>query len=353
VKSDLDLSGTQLIFPANGGAGVLTPTVVNRKFEAWLPNINARIRLTPQFQARLAYTETQTRPNFIDLRASGTLDRPDTCLAVTPRPANCFQTGNGGNPYLNPLTSKNFDAALEYYFSRNGFVSVSVFNRELEGFIEGNVFQGELPDGTPLRLNSPVNAGSGRIRGFEVQASTFLDFAGLPQFGVQGNVTHLDAKSDFAYDEGFVNPGNGPQVRRVDIVNRELMGVSDWSYNLAAFYEANGISTRLSYNWRSDFPLTYQRRGDHLYTERADPVQRLDLSLNYDVVPALTVFADWTNILGDPFSSTLTRTNTQDNPRNAATNPGPNGPQTGFVATYPRVVRYEESTLTVGIRFRF
>ena len=351
AKTDLTLSGTRLIVPAGGGAAVFTPTNVDRSFEDWLPNVNARIRITPKLQARLAFTETRTRPNFIDLRASGSLNQPPSCLNTTPRPENCFLTGNGGNPFLNPLTSTNYDAALEYYFSRNGFVSLSVFQRDLNGFIENTVYQGALEDGTPLRLNGPVNAGRGRIRGFEVQGSTFLDMIGLPQFGVQGNVTYLDARSDFTYDEGFVGPP-GAQVRRVDTVNRELLFVSDWSLNAAAFYEANGVSARLAYNWRSAFPLTYQRRGNHLYTEEADPVERLDLSVSYDLMPAVTIFGDWTNILGDPFSSTLTRTNTEDNPREAAVNPGPNGPQTGFTATYPRVVRYEESTLTVGIRFR-
>lgn len=342
TRSDLDLSGTRFVLPAGGGPGVQTPTVVERRFEAWLPNFNARIRFTPQIQARFAVTETQTRPNFIDLRASGTLDRPNTngCLDLTPIPAGCYRTGNGGNPFLNPLTSRNYDAALEYYFSRNGFVSVSVFHRDMKGFIEGNTFTGTLPDGTPLRLNSPVNAGNGRIRGFEIQGSTFLDFIGLPQFGLQGNLTNLDARSDFNYDDGL-NPDGSPLIRTV---NRELLFVSDWSANAAVFYEANGLYARLAYNWRSAFPLTYQRRGDHLYTEEADPVQRLDLSVSYDLMPAVTLFGDWTNILGDPFSSTLTRTNTVGNALPAAG---------AFSATYPRVVRYEESTLTVGVRFRF
>lgn len=343
ARTDLTLTGTRLIVPAGGGPGVFTPTDVDRKFEDWLPNVNARIRITPKLQARLAFTETRTRPNFIDLRASGSLDQPPTCLTTTPRPENCFQTGSGGNPFLNPLTSTNYDAALEYYFSPSGFVSASVFQRDLDGFIENTVFQGELENGTPLRLNGPVNAGRGRIRGFEVQGSTFLDPIGLPQFGVQGNVTYLDARSDFNYDEGFVGPA-GAQTRRIDTVNRELLFVSDWSFNAAAFYEASGVSARLAYNWRGEFPLTYQRRGDHLYTEMADPVERLDLSVSYDVAPALTIFGDWTNILGDPFSSTLTRTNTVANAQ-----PAPDA----FTATYPRVVRYEETTLTVGVRFRF
>ncbi len=338
AKSDLTLSGTQLVIPAGGGAGVFTPTDVDREFEDWLPNVNARIRFTPELQARLAYTQTRTRPSFIDLRASGTLDQPPTCLQQTPIPENCFQTGSGGNPFLNPLLSDNYDVTLEYYFSRNGFVTLSLFHRDMEGFIENSVFQGLTPDGVPLRLGGPINSGGGEIRGFEVQGSTFFDFLGLPQFGIQANLTHLDASADFEYDEGFVNG-----VRRVDTVNRELLGVSDWSYNLIGIFETGGLSARLAYNWRSEFPLTYQRRGDHLYTEEADPVSRLDLSVSYDLFDSLTVFGDWTNILGDPFSSTLTRTDVAF----------PNGAPTGFTATFPRVVRYEETTVSLGVRFRF
>lgn len=339
VKSDLTLSGTRLVFPAGGGGGVLTPTDIDRNFEDWLPSINARLRFNSRLQARLSFTQTQTRPNFSDLRASGTIDQPPSCFTQVPVPANCFLTGNGGNPFLNPLESDNYDAALEYYFARAGFVSVSIFRRDLNGFIEGSTAQVTAPDGRPLRLNGPINSGAGRIQGFEVQGQAFFDFIGLPQFGIQGNLTYLHARADFGYDAG-TTAGGDPII---DVVRRELLGVSDWSYNLVGIYEANGLSVRLAYNWRSEFPLTYQRRGDHLYTEEADPVFRPDLSASYDIFHNLTIFGDWTNILGDPFSSTLTRTDVAF----------PNGAPTGFTATFPRVVRYEESTVSVGVRFRF
>ncbi|HYI48446.1 MAG TPA: TonB-dependent receptor [Allosphingosinicella sp.] len=339
VKSDLTLSGTRLVIPGGGGAGVLTPTDVDRDFEAWLPSFNARLRFTPQFQARLSFTQTQTRPSFIDLRASGTLDQPPACLAQNPPPANCFQTGSGGNPFLEPLTSDNYDAALEYYFSRTGFVSLSLFRRDMQGFIENTTFQGTTPDGVPLRLNGPVNSGDGRIQGFEAQITTFFDFLGVPQVGFQANVTHIDASADFLFDRG--TDASGAQL--VDVVNRELIGVSDWSYNLVAIYEGGGLSARLAYNWRSSFLTTYQRRGDHLYTEEADPVSRLDLSVSYNILDNLTIFGDWTNILGDPFTSSLTRTDVVN----------PNGAPTGFEATFPRFVRFEETTISIGARFRF
>jgi TonB-dependent receptor len=338
VTTDLALSGTRRVIPAGGGAGVLTPTKVDRDFEDLLPNFNARIRFTPQLQARFAFTQTRTRPGFFELRASGNLDQPPQCLTQTPRPENCFQTGGGGNPFLEPLESDNFDAAIEYYFSQSGFVSLSGFHRNMQGFIENTVFQGELENGTPLRLSGPVNSGAGFISGFEIQGTTFFDFLGAPQFGVQANLTHINARADFNYDEGIQN-----NVRRVDVVNRQLLGVSDWSYNIIGMFESGPIHARIAYNWRSAFPLTYQRRGDHLYTEEADPVSRLDFSASYDIFENLTIFGDWTNILGRPFTSTLTRIDTQ----------GGNGAPTGFTATFPRVVRYEESTVSVGVRFRF
>lgn len=338
AHSALSLSGTQLVIPAGGGAGVLTPTAVKRTFNDWLPSVSARVRFSPQWQLRLAFSQTRTKPAFTDLRASGTLDQPPVCLSQTPIPQNCFQTGSGGNPYLNPLHSNNYDASIEYYFARNGFLTASVFHRDLNGFIENSVFQGQTSTGVPLRLNAPINSGAGKISGFEVQGSTFFDFIGVPQLGIQGNVTYLDANANFSYDAGLVGG-----VQKVDVVNRPLLGVSNWSYNIIGIVEAGGFSGRLAYNWRGKFPLTYQRRGDHLYTEQANPVSRLDLSLSYKLFDNLTLFGDWTNILRKPFTSTLTRTDVTP----------PNGAPTGFVATFPRVVRYEESTMSMGVRFSF
>jgi TonB-dependent receptor len=337
VQTDVSLSGTQLVIPASGGAGVLTPLAVERSFVDWLPNANARIRITEELQARLSYSKTRTRPAFTDLRASGTLDQPPSCLSQTPVPQNCYQTGSGGNPYLNPLKSDNYDAALEYYFSRTGFVSASLFYRDLEGFIENTIFQGQTPTGVPLRLTGPVNSGAGQISGFEAQGSTFFDFLGLPEFGLQANVTRLSAAAEFNYDAGTGSTGQ----QLVQTVERPLLGVSHWSYNVIGIYETGDLSARLAYNWRSAYPLTYQRRGDHLYTEEANPVARLDLSVSYDVFENITVFGDWTNMLDDTFTSTLTRIDTAPN----------NGPPTGFVATYPRLNRYEETTVSLGVRF--
>jgi iron complex outermembrane receptor protein len=338
VKTKTDLSGTRLIFPAVG-PGLLTPTIVEREYTDWLPNFSARFRFTPQIQLRLAATQTRTRPSFRDLRPSAEIDRPPSCLTQVPIPQGCIRTGRGGNPFLEPLTSNNYDASLEYYFSRTGFASVAVFRRDMNGFIETTFEEGSTLTGEQLRFEGPINSGDGRIQGFEGQFSTFFDFGPdwLSHFGMQANVTEIDAKADFVY--------NG------ETVHRRLVDVSKWTYNLVGMFEGGGLSARLAYNHRSGFLDLFQprdnyfnddgpggsRRPDgHLYTENAKPIGRLDLSASYTIFDNLTVFADWTNILKKPFRSTLTRTD-------------PNGTE----STFPRFVRYEETTMSLGLRFRF
>jgi iron complex outermembrane receptor protein len=338
VNTHTELSGTRLVIPATG-PGVFTPTVVDREYTDWLPNVSARIRFSPEFQLRLSYTETRTRPSFTDLRPSATIDPPPACLGQTPVPSNCFRSGRGGNPFLDRLTSRNYDASLEYYFSRNGFVSIAGFQRDMNGFIE-STFSDTSLTGEPFRFEGPVNSGDGRIRGFEAQLSTFFDFGGLPNwlsaFGIQANVTHIDTNADFVY--------NG------ETVNRELVDVSRWTYNLIGMFESGGFSARVAWNRRSGYldlfaprdnyfngqrAANAQREG-HLYIEEARPLSRLDFSTSWDVLENFTIFADWTNVLKTPFRSTLTRID-------------PNGTE----STFPRFVRFNETTISVGARFHF
>lgn len=336
VETRDKLAGNQLFFgpdPDGGGPlppppGVIRAVDVDIEYKDWLPNISGRIKITPQLQLRMAATRTRTRPSFRDLSPSSTIDRPSTCFDTVPPPAGCTLTGGGGNPFLQRLKSKNYDASLEYYFSPSGFASFAIFRRDLEGFIEqNNVDVIEPVSGRPLRLFGPANSGDGRISGAEAQVQTFFDWEFVPEFarrfGIQANLTYLNADADFNVQ--------GTKV------NRQLLGVSKYSYNLVGMYEGGGLSARLSYNKRSSFLSVYQPRGDNIYEEKVRPVSRLDLSTNYIVTPNATIFFDWTNILKQPLRNELRRTQID----------------TREQVVFPRAVRYEESVLSGGVRFRF
>jgi TonB-dependent receptor len=264
----------------------------------------------------------------------------------------CERVARGGNPYLSALTSDNYDLSIENYFSRTGFASLSLFWRDVAGFVTPASFYAPQPDeltGLPLRIFGPINSGKGRLKGFEAQVSTFFDFAGVPDFarnfGVQANVTYIDASAKY------------PNFQDADdMIDRPLLDVSRWAYNLVGMYERGPLTARLAYNWRSrflpfnEFSPSYDERRDFSSGDQPYVIQRsirsqdrLDLSVSYAFNDNLTLFGDWTNILNSPTKFDVLRID-QTGPRF-----NPEGPRLSFPLAY----RFEERVLSAGVRFRF
>jgi TonB-dependent receptor len=328
--------------------GVATPVDFRNRYTDWLPNANLNVHLGRAWQLRLAATKTRTRPTFQQLNPGLVLASPN--FNCDPTQTHCVRGGSGGNPFLKPLKSTNLDASLEYYFSNTGFASISAFHRDMKGFIINRTF--ELPDpdpvtGFPFEITGPVNTEKAKIKGIEAQVRTFFDFAGVPDwvrpFGIEANVTYIDAKADYRLFCGPAEPvcnapTGGPEatVQRLTIPD-----VSKWAANLTGMYERGPFSARLSYNWRGHYPEgSLAENGFFTLQGRGRPAPRLDFSSSYTLNDNLTFFVDWTNILNRPFKSDIVRVNY------ASGSPG-------SVETFPMVVRYEERILSAGVRFRW
>jgi iron complex outermembrane receptor protein len=305
-----------------------------------LPNASLRFRPTDKLQIRFGFTETRTKPDFGQLNPAvsinpnqSPLTNPDgTPVTITndPRfPANLQGRpdyfGGGGNPNLLPLTSKNYDATVEYYFSQNSSLTAAVFYRDLFGFLSNYTQRFRDPVYGLLEISAPANAGAGKIKGIEVGGQTFLDFLPglLSGFGVQANVTYLEGKQRFPTD---LSPANStpPFVA--------IPGLSKWSYNAALFYEKGDVSTRLSYNGRSRFLNGNNVVNGVYFGEGTERISRLDFSFNYTPIKQVTLTFDAANLLARPF-------------RNFA--------QYGDDRSYPRDVRDEGRYYGIGARFRF
>lgn len=295
---------------------------------SFLPNAGLRARVNETLQLRAVVSKTRTLPNYQDLNPALVIGAPPPGGVGTP--SNPFRA-SGGNPFLRPFTSWNLDAAAELYFAPSSFVSVTGFHRSIKGFIQQNTFRVEDPTLGIIEISGPVNTGKGRITGVELQGQAFADFESLPDwvrgFGVQANVTYIDAETQ--QDDGAGGLTYQP-------ITDQLNGVSRWNYNIMAIYERYGIGARLAYNGRSSYRATQQFRGDDIYTETARPAGRLDLTLNYDISDQFALFGAWTNITRETFNQDFTSA------RNGA-------PEADFI----RYRRYDESTLSLGLRFRF
>jgi TonB-dependent receptor len=251
-----------------------------------------------------------------------------------------LRRGSGGNPNLRPIESNNYDASLEWYFTRTGFASLAVFRRDVSGFIQDETLPDiQDPALGPIRITAPVNTRSGRIQGLEAQVSTFFDSEGIPaflrNFGIQANYTYIDARvevfnpltNSFQFDQITSPEGDG-----------DFGGVSKHTYNIAGLYENGPVSARLTYNKRSSYLDRRDVRGNEeggFYREFATPAGRLDFSANYSFGENLTVFFDATNLTNDPFRVNFS----------SARDGAPR-------ARYVRFLRFEESTYSLGVRFR-
>ncbi|MBB4088148.1 TonB-dependent receptor [Sphingomonas carotinifaciens] len=324
---------------------------VRQNFIDVLPNVSLRIRPTDKLQIRFGFTKTRTVPDFGQLnpafsitpnqspRPGTVITNPDGTTTVVTQPANDprFSAGlqgrpdyfgSGGNPNLAPLTSNNFDATIEYYFSRNASITAAFFYRDLFGFFNNYVQRFRDPVYGLVEVNRPLNAGAGRIRGVEVGGQTFLDFLPglLSGFGVQANATYLDGQQRFPVD--LIPASELPPFVAIP-------SLSKWSYNAALFYEKGTVSTRLSYNGRSRF-LNGNLVVDGVYSgEGTENITRLDFSFNYTPIKQITLTLDAANLLAQPFR----------NYAQYAVN--------GESRFYPRDVRDEGRYYGIGARFRF
>ena len=311
------------------------PTAVTLKdrYTDWLPNANLNIHFSNEWVLRLAATKTRTKPRFQDLNPTLSLAPPVTgCNPQT----TCLRNGSGGNPSLRPFTSENYDASLEYYFSRTGYATIGAFHRDLKGFIENAIsyFPDPTASGVTLAITGPVNTDKGKVDGLEAQVRTFFDWDFLPgwarSFGIDANVTRINARAD-------VRPVGSFTVRL------PLQDVSKWNYNITGMYEKGPLSLRLSYSWRGPYPEgALANNGNYTLQGYAHPSPRLDLSATFNVTDKASVFFDWTNIRGRPFTSDIVRTNY-------------NLPAGTVASTevFPMVVRFEERIVSLGFRFNF
>lgn len=354
VNSETSVTGTSRdIRPlVPGGPAVVTLVPVTRDSERtdYLPNISARLRFTDELQMRLAYTETRTLPRFDQLNPSATIDPPPSCQTNTDPSddANCFRTGGGGNPNLRPLTSENYDLTLEYYFARAGSATLSLFRRDVNGFIANATVAFDDPEFGRLQFNAPDNGGDGKLQGVEAAVTAFADFEWLPEwmrgFGIQANYTYIDAAAELAPSLVNFDPDGGGPLPIMNLLPgaQPIPGVSEHSFNLVGIYESSIFGARLAYNQRSEYTEFYLRQPDPLPAggrrDRVAPVMQesrgiLDLSLSITPDEQFTFYFDATNLTGEPISTFRTWNDEG--------------------GVFSRARKYVERTYSIGARVRF
>ncbi|OFA00030.1 TonB-dependent receptor [Duganella phyllosphaerae] len=270
VKTELDVNGFSNI---NG-----VPVPVNRNVSDTdvLPNLTVKASLTDKLIARFNAGKAIQRPAFGDFN-------PGVSLGATPDGEGIYG-GSGGNPDLKPVTGKNADLALEWYFAPTGSLTATVFKHKFENYIIRSLAL-ETIDGNRYRMDRPRNVNKGQLEGVEFGYRQFFDFlpGWLGGFGMEANYTYLKGH---LVDDGKEVP---------------FAGLSKNSYNIVGLYERGKWSARVAYNWRSKFVDTFNYRTlaapvgplDLI----VDPIKTADASISYRVTDNLGFTLDMENLL--------------------------------------------------------
>jgi TonB-dependent receptor len=196
---------TQADGTSTSGVPVFQPIGQDQSYTKALPSINLRAHLTPKLQLRLAASANLSRPSFDQLSPNLTLNEPGAATI------NEIHSSTGGNPALKPMTSRNFDASLEWYFARTGSISVAGFYKKIDNYIQTAVVTSNItfPDGQayPYDITSYNNVANATVKGVEASYQQFFDFlpGALKGLGVQGNFTYVDSRAE----PGYQRPGHG------------------------------------------------------------------------------------------------------------------------------------------------
>lgn len=287
VETDTTASATTVV------AGNNTPIEAEGNYRDTLPSLNMTWELRDDLLIRLGLAKNITRPSLGSLVPAIT--------AITPVNGNIA----GGNPDLVAVSANSADVSVEWYFNDESLLALTVFRKDIEGFIAAQTTSGTLnpavaavvalrpeynpsdplydpavtqPGGT-WNVSRPENSQDADLTGYELtyqQPFTFLPCF-WSNFGVTANYTHVESEAIF-----------GQTVS-------SLPGLSENSYNFTTYYENDIWGARLSWNNRDDY-VTRTTGSNRNARELNTGPTRLDMSAFYNVTNNVTVRLEVINL---------------------------------------------------------
>jgi iron complex outermembrane receptor protein len=255
--------------------GVASPISFDNSYKAFLPSISARYEIQDDVMIRAAYSRTLTRPSLGNLAPTEIVNGVDEGGG----------TGTQGNPNLLPFTADNIDLGVDWYFEDGGYVAVSLYYKDIddiidtESFTEDRTFPRQRDDvlvTAPIVFSRPSNGVTATIEGLELSGqlpfSLFSDGM-LENAGMFANYTYANSAADFSTEGDARSSG--------------LPGLSENSFNIAAYYDDGTFETRLAYAWRSDYLEAFS--GAFGVPRFEESRGQVDFSASYEIIENLVL----------------------------------------------------------------
>lgn len=265
-----DYEGTRLLYDLEGEFLDATFVADERSYNNIFPAFHARFAPSDHTNVRFAFTSGIARANFFDLVPY---------LWILPEEQEILR----GNSKLEPTTAYNLDLMFEYYFQSIGLLSVGGFYKDLSDIIYTRQFVEESGEYEGWDVEQPVNGGSAKLYGVELnwqQQFTFLP-GFWKGFGIFANYTYAKSDADLLYREWTTLPGQASDAG-----------------NLALTYDGARFDGRISMNYNGRYidevgasPAEDEIIDDHV---------QWDASASVAVSPSMEVYLNLVNLNNAP-----------------------------------------------------
>ena len=273
----------------NGVDSNVIGVTTNRSYTDVLPSMNFTLDASADEKIRFGAARVVSPQDLFALGAGNLYNfsretNGRTNIHTGVKDGFAFFNGTSGNTQLDPYRASQFNLSYENYFSKSGLVSIEGFYKQVDNFVETQNIPTLVADdfgGTTNNVSKPVNAGKGKIYGFEIGGQYAFDGEinpWLDGFGLAANYTRSMSVSE--QPTSFQSQGPIP-------------GVAKNALTATLYYEKNGFSARGSYSWRdvsisdggygSTFSFNDQNGVNKTYTIYQAPYGQLDAQIGYDI----------------------------------------------------------------------
>jgi iron complex outermembrane receptor protein len=265
VKTEQTSSG----YTFTNGAPFLA--TIENEYSDTLPSMNVSWNITDDFIMRLGAAKVMARPNGSGQTGGLGILVPGAQVAIT----GANKTVTAGNPLLDPYRAKAYDLSAEWYFSQGALLSVALFYKDIDSFVQIVRETGDfssnplaLPDSVALavcganvdaatclggwQFNLPRNSPGGDLKGVEVNYQQPFSFLPAPwnNFGVVLNYTGVRSEIDY-----FVSAA-GTQTLSADLIQ-----LSEDAFNTTLYFETDRFGVRVSASYRGPYLTTVPGRN--------------------------------------------------------------------------------------------
>jgi len=255
--------------------GVLNPSSNSGRYDNLLPSFSAYYDLTKSVRLRAGFSQSLGRPNPEYVVPLNSVTQVDGQINI-----------NRGNPGLKPITSNNYDLAVDYYFGQGALLSMALFQKDLKNEIFVGSSSSTDSNGIQTVISQPLNTSAAQVRGLSLNLiKDRLDFLPFPfdGLGIKLNSTWLDGSMDVPMADG--------SSRRAS----QLIGAPKQQYNATLMYGLGDFKSQISYAVVGDrrTSLSVQNPLQDKFEERYG---QLDAQMSYQLTSNVTVYTEGRNL---------------------------------------------------------